>query len=49
METTLEKIDEVRKRANVSYGEAKEALESCNGDVVEALIYLEKEDYQMDI
>ena len=41
MDSTLEKIDEVRKRAGVSYGEAKEALESCNGDVVEAIIYLE--------
>jgi hypothetical protein len=41
MDTTLGKIDEVRKRANVSYGEAKEALENCNGDVVEAIIYLE--------
>lgn len=43
MNATLEKIDEVRKRANVSYGVAKEALESCNGDVVEAIIYLENQ------
>lgn len=38
----LEKIDQLRERANVSYEEAKEALEKCNDDMVEALIYLEK-------
>lgn len=43
METiTLEQIDLIMQRANVSYNEAKEALEQCNGDVVEALLYLEK-------
>lgn len=39
---TIELIDELRKRANVSFESAKEALESCNGDLIEALIYLEK-------
>lgn len=39
----LEQIDELRQRANVSYEEAKEALEKNNGSMVEALIYLEKE------
>ncbi|WMJ82302.1 DUF4342 domain-containing protein [Clostridium sp. MB40-C1] len=39
---SLEKIDIVRERTGVSYTEAKEALEACNGDVVEALIYIEK-------
>ena len=39
---TLEQIDLIMQRANVSYAEAKEALEQCNGDVVEALLYLEK-------
>lgn len=39
---TLEQIDLIMQRANVSYAEAKEALEHCNGDVVEALLYLEK-------
>lgn len=43
MNTNLEQIDELRKRANVSYEAAKEALEKCNGDMVEALIYLEKQ------
>jgi len=41
MSITLEKIDLIRSRANVSYQEAKEALEECNFDEVEALIYLE--------
>jgi len=41
---TLEQIDLVIQRANVSYSEAKEALEACDGDVVEALLYLEKTD-----
>jgi Domain of unknown function (DUF4342) len=43
MNTNLEQIDELRKRAHVSYETAKEALEKCNGDMVEALIYLEKQ------
>lgn len=43
MSITLEQIDLLRKRANVSYQDAKEALEKSNNDIVEALIYLEKE------
>ena len=39
---TLEQIDLLMERANVSYTEAKEALEQANGDIVEALLYLEK-------
>jgi len=39
---TLEKIDIIRERVNVSYAEAKEALEASNGDVVDALIYIEE-------
>ena len=42
MSVNLELIDELRKRANVSYEDARDALEKCNGDMVEALIYLEK-------
>jgi len=41
MSISLEQIDALRERANVSYEEAKEALEKCSGDIVEALIYLE--------
>jgi molybdopterin converting factor small subunit len=43
MSINLELIDELKKRANVSYEDARDALEKCNGDIVEALIYLEKE------
>lgn len=39
---TLEQIDLLMQRANVSYSEAKEALEQCNGHTLEALLYLEK-------
>lgn len=42
MSVTLDKIDVIMERANVSYQEAKEALEEHNGDLVEALIALEK-------
>lgn len=41
MPVTLEQIEMLRARANVSYAEAKEVLEKCNGDVLEALISLE--------
>ena len=41
-EVTLEKIDIIRSRTKLSYSEAKELLEKCNGDVVEALVYYEK-------
>jgi lipopolysaccharide/colanic/teichoic acid biosynthesis glycosyltransferase len=43
MSFNLNQIDELRKRANVSYEDARNALEKCNGDMVEALIYLEKQ------
>lgn len=42
MSETLKQIDELRRRASVSYSDAKEALEKCNGDMVDALVYLEK-------
>lgn len=42
-EITLEKIDILRERSNVSYTEAKEALESCDGNVVDALVYIEQD------
>ncbi len=41
MNITLEKIDLLIERANVTYGQAKEALEKADGDIVEALVYLE--------
>lgn len=39
---TLEKVDMVRERTGVTYEKAKQALEASDGDVLEALIYLEK-------
>jgi hypothetical protein len=41
-EITLEKIDIIRERTGVTYLEAKEALESSEGNVVDALIYIEE-------
>ena len=41
-EITLEKIDIIRERTGANYFQANEALELSGGDVVEALIYLEK-------
>lgn len=38
---TLEKIDAIRERTGVSYTEAKEALEESQGNVVDALVYVE--------
>ncbi|NFG25600.1 DUF4342 domain-containing protein [Clostridium botulinum] len=40
--STLEKVDMIIERTGVSYAIAKQALEECNGDVLEALIYLEE-------
>ncbi len=39
---TLDKIDIIRQRMNVSYQQAKQALEESDGDILEALILLEK-------
>jgi hypothetical protein len=42
MEITLEKIELVKDRTGVSYGEAKEALEAAQGNVVDAIIAIEE-------
>ena len=42
MDDLLKKIDEVVKRTNCTYEIAKQALEKNNGDVLEAVIYIEK-------
>ena len=39
---TLEKVDQLRKRTNCSYEEAKELLEKHDGDVLEAIVDFEK-------
>lgn len=38
---TLEMVDEVINRTGSSYKEAKEALEFCEGDVLDAIVYIE--------
>ena len=40
---TLEKIDQVVERTGASYEEAKQALEIAEGNVIEAIIYLQNE------
>lgn len=38
----FEKVEKLRQRANVSYEEAKQALEACEWDMLDAIVYLEK-------
>ena len=40
----IEKIDAVRERMNVTYEEAKLALEATNWDVIEAIIKIEQDE-----
>ncbi len=42
MSIDLQTIDQLRERAQVSYTQAKEALEATDGDILEALIWLEE-------
>lgn len=42
MKVTIEMIDELRSRVNVTYEEAKDALEKNDGDLVKSIIQLEK-------
>lgn len=39
----LEKVEKIREKTGVSYEEAKQALEACGGDVLDALVYLENQ------
>jgi hypothetical protein len=39
----LEKIDIIRQRMNITYQEARDALERAGGDLIEALVSLEEE------
>ena len=41
--TTLEQVEKLRNMANVSYDEAKTALEEAGGDILQAVINLEKQ------
>ena len=38
----LEKVEKLKEKANVTYEEAKQALENSNWDILDAMIYLEK-------
>ncbi len=40
---TLEQVEKLREKADISYHEAKAALEKTNGDILEAIINLEEE------
>ena len=42
MDITLEKVELVMDRTGVSYAEAKDALEKCEGSVVDAIIAIEE-------
>ena len=39
----LEKVEKLRERANVTYEEAKAALEECEWDLLDAMVSLEKQ------
>ncbi len=38
----FEKVEKLRQRADVSYEEARDALRACDGDILDAMVYLEK-------
>ena len=40
---TLEQVEKLRERANVSFEEARDALEQAGGDLLDALILLERQ------
>lgn len=40
---TMEQVERLREKADVTYGEAKLALEACGDDLLDALIYLERQ------
>ena len=42
MEITLEMVERLKNKADVSYKQAKEALEYSGGNLLDALIYLEE-------
>ena len=39
----FEKVERLVAKANVTYEDAKKALEESNGDMLDAMIYLEKQ------
>jgi predicted transcriptional regulator len=47
MQISLDAIDQLRVRANISYREARELLEETGGDLIEALVYIEENSSNM--
>ncbi len=43
----LEKLDQIRERLGVTYGQAKEILDSNEGDLLKALIAGDKDDWDL--
>ena len=43
MSINIEQVEKLKERADITYGEAKNALEQCDGNLLEAMIYLEKQ------
>jgi len=43
MQVTLEQVDQVRDRTGATYKEAKDALETTGGDVLEAIVLIEQQ------
>ena len=43
MEITLEQVERLKEKADVSYAQAKQALEYSGGNLLDALIYLEEQ------
>lgn len=43
MEITIEQVEKLKERTNVTYKEARDALQASDGDILEAVIALEKE------
>ncbi|MCL1983329.1 MAG: DUF4342 domain-containing protein [Clostridiales bacterium] len=41
--STIEQIEKLREKANVTYAEAKAALDAASGDMLDAIISLEKQ------
>ena len=39
----LDKIEKLKQRANVTYDEARKALSICDGDLLDAMVYLERQ------
>jgi translation elongation factor EF-Ts len=40
---TIELVEKLRQKANVTYEEAKEALEASGDNILDAMIYLERQ------